>query len=163
MGACPIHRVKCLLSAELQTRQFHVRLQDSDVSRTETILAQPLPEQTEADRPLGEAGRGFSRNVDGMPGSFGSDCRLGGFPREGSCERRLVKMRGSRGRNPDNSARSGQFEGRGCKIFQLAKNPKKWDSKLTGFQRIVSGASDRGKFRANVFQIRDRVLRAGDC
>jgi hypothetical protein len=49
MGACPIHDVKYLLSVELQIGQFRVRLQDSDfdVRRTETLLAQPLPEQIE--------------------------------------------------------------------------------------------------------------------
>jgi hypothetical protein len=46
MGACSN---EYLLSSELQTGQFHVLLQDSDsdVRRTETILAQPFPEQIE--------------------------------------------------------------------------------------------------------------------
>jgi hypothetical protein len=47
MGACPIHDVKYLLGMEFQIGQFRVLLQDSDVRQTRTMLAQPLPEQTE--------------------------------------------------------------------------------------------------------------------
>jgi hypothetical protein len=55
-----------LLSTELQSGQTRVLLQDSDIRRTETILAQPLPEQLEWYRRRGEAGQGLAMNVDGM-------------------------------------------------------------------------------------------------
>jgi hypothetical protein len=66
MGSCPIHDAKYLLSTELQIGQFRVRLQDSDVRRTETILAQPLPEQIEWYRWRGGAGQGLGITVHGM-------------------------------------------------------------------------------------------------
>jgi hypothetical protein len=66
MDACPIHDVNSLLSTDLQIRQFPVLLQDSDVGRTETILAQPLPEQMEWYRRRGAAGQGVAIHVDGM-------------------------------------------------------------------------------------------------
>jgi hypothetical protein len=59
MGACPIHDVKYLLSTELQIGQFRVLLQDSDLRRTETILAQPLAEQIEWYRWRGGQGRAW--------------------------------------------------------------------------------------------------------
>jgi hypothetical protein len=66
MGACPIHDAKYLLSTKLQIGQFRVLLQDSDVRRTETILAQPLPERIEWDRRGVGASQGLAINVDGM-------------------------------------------------------------------------------------------------
>jgi hypothetical protein len=66
MGACPIHDLKYLLSTELQIGQFRVLLQDSDVRRAETILAQPLPEQIEWYGWRGAAGQGLAINVDGI-------------------------------------------------------------------------------------------------
>jgi hypothetical protein len=55
-----------LLSTELQIGQFRVLLQESDVRRTEAILAQPLAEQTEPYRPRSVAGQGLAMDVDGM-------------------------------------------------------------------------------------------------
>jgi hypothetical protein len=76
---------KDFLSTELQIRQFRVLLQDSDsdVRRTETILAQPLSEQIEWCRWCGGPGQGLPINVDGMQGSLGGHCEWLVFPREG--------------------------------------------------------------------------------
>jgi hypothetical protein len=71
MSACLIHDVKYLLSTELQIGQFRVLLEDSDIRRTETILAQPLPEQIDWYRWRDGAGQGLAINVDGMSRSFG--------------------------------------------------------------------------------------------
>jgi hypothetical protein len=115
MGACPIHDVKCLVGTELQIGQFGVLLQDSDsdAGRTETILAQPVPEQIEWYRWRGAAGQGRAgagHTCQGMSRSFGRYRESVVFPREGSCQRLLVKMKRSRGRDRDDSARSGQFQ-----------------------------------------------------
>jgi hypothetical protein len=110
MRASPVHDVKYLLSMELQIGQFRVLLQDSDVRRTETILAQRLPEQIEWYRRRGVAGQGLAMNVDGMSWSFGRYREWLIFPGEGSCQRRIVKMKRSGVRDRDDSGRFGQFE-----------------------------------------------------
>jgi hypothetical protein len=110
MGERAIHDVKELLSTELHTGQFRVLLQDSDVRRTETFLAQPHPEQTEWYRWPSVAGLGLAINVDGMQRSFGRYRGWLVFSRQGSCQRRFVQMKRSRVRDRDDSARSGQFE-----------------------------------------------------
>jgi hypothetical protein len=58
MAASPIHDAKYLLSTELQIGQLRVLLQDSDIRRTETVLAEPLPEQIEWYRWRGRAALG---------------------------------------------------------------------------------------------------------
>jgi hypothetical protein len=107
MDAYPIHDLKYLLSTEVQIGQFRVLLQDCDVRRTETLLTQPVPEQIEWCCWRGAAGQGLAINVDGMQWSFGRDRERLGFPREGSGQRRMVKMKPSKVRDRDDSARSG--------------------------------------------------------
>jgi hypothetical protein len=55
-------------------------------------------------------GHGLAINWDGMQGLLGGYCGSVVFPREGSRQRRLVKMKRSQVRGRDESARSGQFQ-----------------------------------------------------